>query len=180
MTPQLGQPEAAVSESQSSPAASTATPALPAGILQFAYAADRVATGQRPQPDGFDWLKANGFKTVLFIRQPGEDEKADRAEVLKRGMKYQTLTYGPQSLSRQVLDEFNRLVADPAIQPLFVYDRNGVLAGSLWYLHFRTAGKMTDQEAKARAERLGLRPSDDAEQRTMWEALKKLQGELAR
>ena len=174
MTPQLGRPEPAVAESSSAAAQSAATPALPAGIPQFAYVADRVASGQRPQTDGFDWLQSNGFKTVLFVRQPGEDETADRREVLKRGMKYQTITFTPQTLSRQVLDEFNRLVADPANQPIFVYDRNGVWAGSLWYLHFRTAGKMPPSEAQTRAARLGMRALDDGEQRTMWVAMQQL------
>lgn len=171
MAPQLGRPEPAVAEARSPSAAS---PALPAGISQFASAADRVASGLTPQADGWDWLKANGFQTVLFIRQPGEDETADRREVLQRGMKYQTLTYGPQTLSRQVVDEFSRLVGDPANQPLFVYDRNGVLAGSLWFLHFRTAGRLSDSEAQTRAGRLGLRSPEDAEQRTLWVAIQKL------
>jgi protein tyrosine phosphatase (PTP) superfamily phosphohydrolase (DUF442 family) len=131
---------------------------LPVGIPQFAMARDKVAAGLKPMlEDGLDWLKANGYRTVLHVRLPGEDDSADRKQVEKRGMTYLSLEVSPQILSKAVVDGFNRIVADANTYPLFVYDKDGTLAGALWYLHFRTAGSESDTAARARAARLGLK-----------------------
>jgi protein tyrosine phosphatase (PTP) superfamily phosphohydrolase (DUF442 family) len=143
-------------------------------VPQFAMVQDRVATGLRPMlDDGLDWLQAKGYRTVLHIRRPGEDDSADRRQVEKRGMTYLSLEVSPQSLSRQVVDHFNALVSDTARYPLFVYDRDGSLAGGLWYLHFRTAEQASDEAARIRAGRLGLREDGDTAQRDMWLAVQR-------
>jgi protein tyrosine phosphatase (PTP) superfamily phosphohydrolase (DUF442 family) len=156
-------------------------PPLPVGIPQFAMARERVASGQRPLlDDGLDWLQANGYRTVLHLKRPDTDDSADRRQVEKRGLKYLSLDVSPQTLTRQVVDEFNRLVADSAAQPLFVYDRDGALAGGLWYLHFRTAEQATDDVARVRAGALGLREDRDDAHREMWLAVQRLLSEQAR
>jgi DSP-PTPase phosphatase fused to NAD+ Kinase len=158
----------------SEPEPSRSPPSLPVGIPEFAMAKDRIASGLKPLLDGLDWLQTNGYRTVLHLRSPGQDDSADRREVEKRGLKYVSLEVSPQTLSRGLLEQFNSLVTDAALQPLFVYDKDGVLAGGLWYLHFRTHEKSVDEVARTRASRLGLRPEGDGEQRTMWLAIQKL------
>jgi protein tyrosine phosphatase (PTP) superfamily phosphohydrolase (DUF442 family) len=149
------------------------TPSLPVGIPQFAVAREGVASGLKPFLDGLDWLRANGYHTVLHLRAPGEDDTADRRQIEKLGLKYVSLEVSPQTLSREVVNEFNRLVADRPSFPLFVYDQDGVLAGGLWYLHFRTAGQEPDEVARLKAARLGLKENGSDEQRTMWLAIQK-------
>jgi protein tyrosine phosphatase (PTP) superfamily phosphohydrolase (DUF442 family) len=123
--------------------------------------------------DGLDWLKANGFRAVLQIRAPGENTDSDRQLLEKRGLKYLSLEVSPRTLTPTVVDEFNKLVADPANRPLFVYDRDGSLAPALWYLHFRTADKLPDEESRRKAAALGLREDADGTQRDMWLAVQK-------
>jgi protein tyrosine phosphatase (PTP) superfamily phosphohydrolase (DUF442 family) len=155
-------------------AAPASAPALPVGIAQFARVKDRVAGGLRPSLDeGLDWLQVNGYRTVVFIRAPGDDDSADRKQVEKRGMTYLSSEVSPEMLSRDVVDAFNRLVADPTSYPLFVYDRDGSLAGGLWYLHFRTAEQLPDETARIRAGALGLREDRDGSHRLMWLAIQK-------
>jgi protein tyrosine phosphatase (PTP) superfamily phosphohydrolase (DUF442 family) len=157
---------------------STPPPALPVGIPQFASARDKVAGGLRPLlDDGLDWLKDNGFRTVLHLRRPGEDTATDRKQVEKRGMKYLSLEVSPLGLSKQLLDEFNRTVGHAAGHPLFVYDRDGALAGSLWYLHFRTVDGSSDEVARIRAAALGLREERDGLHREMWEVTRQFSRE---
>ena len=72
-----------------------------------------------------------------------------------------------------MVDEFNKIVADPANRPLFAYDKDGSLAGALWYLHFRTADKLADEEARKRAAALGLKEDADGAPREMWLAVQK-------
>jgi hypothetical protein len=79
-----------------------------------------------------------------------------------------------------VADEFNRLVGDRAAQPLFVYDREGMLAGGLWYLHFRIIDGLSDEPARVKAASLGLKEDANGAHRGMWLAIQKLLSEQGR
>jgi hypothetical protein len=145
------------------------TTLLPVGIPGFAAGRDKVATGMRPSLDeGLDWLAANNYRTVLHVRL-AEPDGADKKQVEKRGMKYVALEINPAELTRDQVDEFIRIVKDAAGQPLFVYDRDGSLAGGLWYLYYRMAEELPDDVARIRAGSVGLRESGE-----MWEAVRKL------
>jgi protein tyrosine phosphatase (PTP) superfamily phosphohydrolase (DUF442 family) len=167
----------AVAEERSRPPAGPEAPprppALPVGIPQFAAVRDQVASGLKPLLDGLDWLQANHYRTVLHLRAPGEDDAADRREIEKRGLKYLSLEVSPQTLSPAVVDQFNRIVTDPANYPLFVYDKDGMLAGGLWYLYYRTAERAPDEEARTKANRLGLKENPEGDHRAMWLAIQK-------
>lgn len=143
---------------------------LPVGIPGFAAARDNVATGLRPSLDeGLDWLAANGYRAVLHLRGAAEPEAADRKQVEKRGMKYLTLEINPVDLTRETVAEFIRAVRDAGALPLFVYDRDASLAGSLWYAYFRLAEELPEDAARLRAGALGLRESGP-----MWDAVRRL------
>src|SRR5262249_36443259 len=112
---------------------------LPVGIPDYTTVKDKVAAGRRPPRDeGLDWLRAHGYKTVLSLRAPGEDDNADRRQIEKHGLKYLSLEVSPLTMSRELVDTFNRLIADSSSYPLFVCDKEGALTGALWYMHFRT------------------------------------------
>jgi protein tyrosine phosphatase (PTP) superfamily phosphohydrolase (DUF442 family) len=147
------------------------TPALPVDIPQFALARPRVAAGQQPFPDGVAWLHANGYRTVLHVHKPGEDTAAARRQFEKYGLKYISLSVSPQLLVKDAVDQFNKMVSDENNLPLFVYDRDGSLAGGLWYLYFRMAQGATEERARSEAARLGFKEDRDDEHRTMWLAI---------
>jgi protein tyrosine phosphatase (PTP) superfamily phosphohydrolase (DUF442 family) len=151
-----------VPDLSTTPGASTAEPqqrqAFPSSIPQFAVAKEHVASGLAPIAlDGLDWLRDNRFRTVLHLRPPSEDDSGERSVYESRGLKYESLAVSPETLTPAVVQKFNQLVADPANLPLFVYDKDGVLAGAMWYLHFRTADKASHQEAFSKATRLGFK-----------------------
>jgi protein tyrosine phosphatase (PTP) superfamily phosphohydrolase (DUF442 family) len=143
------------------------------GIPQFGSVQDQVTTGLKPHLDGLDWLSDNGYHTVLRIRQPGEEDAADRRLVELRGMKYQSIEIAPQSLTSKQVEAFNRTIADASLRPLFVYDQDGSLTGPFWYLYFRTAGHLADEQARTKAESLGLNLSPKSNQQLMWLAVQK-------
>jgi protein tyrosine phosphatase (PTP) superfamily phosphohydrolase (DUF442 family) len=150
-------------------------PALPSGIPQYAVVKDRlISTGRRPMlEDGLDWLKENGYRTVLNVRRPGEDDTTDRKEAEKRGLKYVRLEVSPATLTNKVVEEFSRIVRDADGYPLFVYDQDGSLAGGLWYVYFRTTEGMDEEAARVRAAAVGLREDRDSH-REMWVAIRNL------
>jgi protein tyrosine phosphatase (PTP) superfamily phosphohydrolase (DUF442 family) len=154
--------------------APAATPTMPVGIVDFAPAIpDRVAAGRKPALDGLDWLKANGYKSAVLIRRPGESDAADRKQIEARGLSFVSLEVSPATLSAKTVDDFAKLVSDSATLPAFVYDADGSLAGGLWYLYFRRVEKLSDEAARLRATRLGLKETDGP-QREMWLAIQKV------
>jgi hypothetical protein len=155
-----------------------ATPAMPVGIVDFAPAiADRVAGGRKPALEGIDWLKANGYKSALLLRRPGENDSADRKQFEARGLTFKSLEVSPLTLSWAMVDEFAKLVGDTGAQPLFVYDSDGSLSGGLWYLYFRRVERLSDDAARLRAVRLGLKETGDGPQKEMWLAVQRLLGQ---
>ncbi len=162
----------AVRPATAKPDASTGE--LPPDIPQFNPAEDKVASGLRPFPGGFEWLKGQGYKTVLFLRTPGEDDAADRTEVERMGMKYVSLEVGPQTLKADLVKEFSKIVQDKDARPLFVYDRKGMQAGALWYLHFRLGDNLPEAQARAKAMRLGLKEETAGEHADWWLAINQI------
>jgi protein tyrosine phosphatase (PTP) superfamily phosphohydrolase (DUF442 family) len=148
-----------------------ATGALPVGIPQFAEIKKNVASGLRPTHlEGLQWLKDNGYRTALYIRAPGDSDDADRKQFEEKcGLKYVSLTVSADALTLELVDQFNAMI-DPANRPLFVYDRDGSLAGALWYLHFRMIDQKSDEEARAAAARIGLKE----EHKDLWVAIQKI------
>jgi protein tyrosine phosphatase (PTP) superfamily phosphohydrolase (DUF442 family) len=166
--------------SRPSPPADRGTPPLPVSIEQFAVVRDReVYAGLKPSLEGLQWLKANGYRAVLYVRELGQHDAADRRQIEQLGLTYLSLEVSPQTLNKAVADNFNRLVGDRANYPLFVYDRSGALAGGLWYLHYRTARNESDEAARIMARQLGLKEDRDGEHRDMWLAVQKYLSEQA-
>jgi hypothetical protein len=174
----LNTPEASVNpRSPSASENSTAEPpsAPPSSdIRQFALVYDRVASGLRPANlEGLNWLKAHGYRAVLYLRQVGDDESTDRAAMERRDLKYLSLEVTPQNL-REALDQFNLIVGDSNNHPLFVYSRSSMITGSMWYLRFRTVDRMADDAARVKAASLGLEEVQTDANRPMWLAIQKV------
>jgi protein tyrosine phosphatase (PTP) superfamily phosphohydrolase (DUF442 family) len=151
---------------------------LPVGIPQFAEVRQRVATGLRPSlDDGLDWLQAQGYRTIVQLHAPGEDDSADRKQVEKRGLSYIALPLAPQTLTRAQAEDFVALVSDASRQPIFAYDRDGSLTGPLWYYVLRRADNLTPEAARSRARTLGLRDERGGSHLAMWLAVQALLGE---
>jgi hypothetical protein len=147
---------------------------LPVDIPQFAIARKQVASGQKPFTEGLDWLRDKGYRTVLHVRAPGEDDSAARRQFTAKGFRYESLEVSPAALNRDVLEQFNRLVTDPANLPLFVYDRDSSLVGGLWYLHFSIHEGYDDDRAAIEAGRLGLNiDADGGPHKEMWLAIQR-------
>jgi len=151
-----------------------ASPLLPVGIARYAQVKNGIFAGLRPDPEGIEWLKANGFGAVLHLRKAGTPSNADQELIEKRGLKYLTLDIAPETLSAVMLDQFNKMISDSANQPLFVYDKDGTLAGVMWYLHFRFVDRIGPELARAKGEQFGLKPADSDERKALWIAIQRI------
>jgi protein tyrosine phosphatase (PTP) superfamily phosphohydrolase (DUF442 family) len=151
-----------------------ASPALPAGIPEFAAVQPGVSAGLRPFLEGLDWLKEKGYRAALHVRRPGEDDSTDRRELFtRRNITYLSIEVSPQTLKPEIVEQFQKIVDNKDNHPLFVYDRERMLAGGLWYLYFRTVKGLSDEEARRKATALGLKEDENGPHREMWLAIQK-------
>ena len=127
------------------------------GIPDFTQIKDGVSAGGRPALDGLDWLKAKGCETVVYLRRMTDDDVTDRRQVERRDMKFISLLVTPEGLTQEWLDAFNKTVGDTGSRPIYIYASDATVAGTVWYLHLRTAEFLTHDEARVRAGRLGLK-----------------------
>jgi len=125
------------------------------GIAGFIQVKDGVSAGQRPEIEGLDWLKTNGYKSIVYVRKAGDDDTTDRRQVEKREMAYVDLAVTPGTFTQVWMEEFNRVVGDSKTRPIFVYG-DPATVGAVWYLHLRMAEFLTHDEARIRASQLGL------------------------
>ena len=149
------------------------TDAPPVGVESFAAVPgqENVACGKKPTVEGLDALKSKGFKTVLYLHSPEADTSAAKELVEKRGLKFVALAVSPQTLG-DAAKAFAEQLKDATSKPLFVYDLDGVRAGSLWYLQFRKVDLVNDDIARIRAGALGLKDADSSEeQKQFWIAI---------
>jgi hypothetical protein len=138
-------------------AATTTTAGLPGYVKVKAG----LASGRKPTLEGFDALKQAGYRTVVYLHGSGADVSSAKEVVAKRGLTFVAIETTPERLTA-ALDTFNAVVADKARQPAYVFDdHDGVRAGAIWYLHFRTAEAMNDDAARVRARPLGLTEAGD-------------------
>jgi protein tyrosine phosphatase (PTP) superfamily phosphohydrolase (DUF442 family) len=125
------------------------------GLPGFAKVKDGVASGRKPTLEGFDALKQGSYRTVIYLHPAGADTTAAKDVAEKRSLRFVAIETTPEKLADAVA-QFNAAVADKAARPVYVYDDDGVRAGAVWYLHFRTAEAMSDDVARVRAKPLGL------------------------
>jgi protein tyrosine phosphatase (PTP) superfamily phosphohydrolase (DUF442 family) len=132
----------------------------PTGLAGYTRVKEGAASGRKPTLDGFDALKQAGFRTVVYLHASGADVSAAKEVAAKRGLAFVALETTPEKLA-EVIEQFNAVVADKARQPIYVFDDDGLRAGAVWYLHFRTAEAMNDDAARVRARPLGLTEEGD-------------------
>lgn len=147
---------------------------LPVSIPGFNPVTPTVATGQRPFADGYGWLKQQGYQRFLYLKIKDESDESVRRDAEAAGLHWSVLEVDPDALTRELIDAFSRRLAEDGPAGLFVADRSGMVTGVLWYLHFQLAEKMPETQARARAQRLGLRADPVGEEARLWQAAQRL------
>lgn len=126
------------------------------GIAAFTKVKDGVSTGRRPEIEGLDWLKANQYKTIIFLRQPNEEDTTDRRQAERRDLRFVSWEVTPEGMNKTFVDEFNQLIGDSSARSIFVYSTDGNITAAVWYMHLRSAEFLTHEEARLRASSHGL------------------------
>ena len=151
------------------PAPRATVPSSAPGLPEHAAVPGRdgLATGRKPTLEGFDALKANGFRTVVYLHAPNADVAPARELAQKRSLRFVPIAVSPGTL-KAAFDDFTAALAD---RPVYVADEDGLRAGVLWYLLFRTQDLLGDDAARVRARPLGLTDATTEEQKQFWVAV---------
>jgi protein tyrosine phosphatase (PTP) superfamily phosphohydrolase (DUF442 family) len=129
------------------------------GIPGFNKVEEGLASGRKPELDGFASLKQLGYRTVIYLSSANADTTAVRDLVQKRGLEFAAIEATPERLAA-ARESFLAAVSDNALKPIFVFDEDGTRAGAMWYLYFRSKS-MNDDAARVRAKSLGMSSQGD-------------------
>ena len=140
--------------------ASAEPPKAPvAGMAAYTKVKDGLYAGGKPALEGFDALKAAGFRTVIYLHAAGADVGAVKEMASTRDLNFVGIETTPENLA-DASKEFDRVAGDRLTRPAYVFADDAPRAGAVWYLHFRTAGE-GDDVARLRAKALGLSEAGD-------------------
>ncbi len=109
-------------------------------IKNFGQMDDRFFRGAQPKEDEYQELAALGIKTVIDLQIDTKDYEKRNVEAL--GMKYVNIPMSDTSYPEQVkIDEFLKLVNDPATGKFFVHcaggrHRTGVMGAVYRFNHY--------------------------------------------
>jgi protein tyrosine/serine phosphatase len=104
------------------------------GIDNFAWLSSDVARGAQPDEEGFRWLRARGFRTVITLRQGHDEEATTHAAGLGLvEIPVQAGLFGSSAPTPAQLATFFATVRDSARRPVFFHcargrDRTGTFA----------------------------------------------------
>lgn len=168
----LGAPlKASTDATKEPPLAATPTSTEPtAGLPGFVKIKDGIATGRRPTLDGFETLKRQGYRNIIYLHAAGADVTAIREVAETRELNLTAIQTTPETVA-EAYEAFTKAIAD---KPAYVFDDDGLRTGAMCYLHFRLVDLESVEVGKIRARALGLKEEGD-EAQAFWLALQRYQ-----
>lgn len=146
--------ETVVAQSQDLPA--PASQELPP-IRNFLQVTPEFCTGGQPRVEHFARLQADGVKSVLNLRTPGEHRaEEEEAAVRKAGLAYFNIPVVYSAPTEAQVEEFLRLTDDPANRPMFIHCTAAIRVGAFWMIRRVLRDKMPADAALEEARKVGL------------------------
>jgi len=131
-------------------------------IRNYAHPAEDVHIGAQPRPEAFEKLKAAGVKTILNLRNPSEHRAAEeQAQVEALGLKYINIPLVYTQPKEEAIDEFLRVMDDPANRPVYIHCTTTIRVAALWMVRRVLRENWPLEKAEAEAMKLGLANSPD-------------------
>jgi uncharacterized protein (TIGR01244 family) len=130
------------------------------GITNYTKVDAVVACGGATETSALAGLKADGFKTIINLRQPSEaganiEQNAEQAKAL--GLNYVNIPVNGQAPDPQAVDQFLATIADKANQPAFIHCASASRVGALWLVKRVLQDGWAIDKATEEAKLIGLR-----------------------
>jgi len=156
-----GPPVSAQQPSPSSAQAGAQPPATgpgPDGITNFSRVDSTVACGGATPASAFPLLAAEGFKSVVNLRLPGEPGvEGEQQAVEAAGLRYIHLPLDGTQPDPAVADKFLDVMADPAVTPVYIHCASANRVGAMWAIKRVAQDGWTRERALEEAKAIGLK-----------------------
>lgn len=128
------------------------------GNVQRLHVFGTTFLASQPDKDDFKTASEAGIKTVVNLREPGEQDWDEAARVKELGMTYVNVPFkSPVSLTDAVFDNVRALLNAKGNKPLILHCSSANRVGAIWLAHRVLDGGLTYDEALKEAKTVGLK-----------------------
>jgi uncharacterized protein (TIGR01244 family) len=119
---------------------------------------ERISTGGQPKEEAFAKLAANGFRSVLSLRQPTEGpEVAREQEVIeKAGLRFINIPIVTSAPKAEDVEAFIKAVKDQSNQPMLIHCGSANRVGAFWMIYRVVEQGWPEDKAMEEAIKIGL------------------------
>jgi len=133
-------------------------------IVNFFRISPEICTAGQPKMADLERMKVAGLKALLNLRTPEEyKHEEEEAKAKELGLRYFNLPVNSKALNDDLVAEFLNILADPANRPLFIHCATNNRVASFWMIRRVLVDKWKLEDARAEAEKMGLRPGPMAD-----------------
>ena len=126
-------------------------------IRNFLRVNEKFCTGGQPRLEHLAKLKAEGVKTIINLRQPGEHRAAEEEEMAKQlGLRYYNIPVAFSDPKEEQVTEFLKLTDDASNLPVFIHCTAAIRVGAFWLIRRVLRDGMTFEAAEEDAKKVGL------------------------
>lgn len=127
-------------------------------IQNFLRLNPQICTGGQPSLDDLARLKSEGVKAVLNLRRPDEfDAAAEAAKAKELGLRYFNIPVSYADPKSEQVDEFLKILSDPANRPVFIHCHSANRVGAFWMIRRVLVDGWKLEDAEREAEKIGMR-----------------------
>src|ERR1700730_3123804 len=129
-------------------------------IRNFLRVNDQFCTEGQPRVEQLAKLKADGVKTIINLRPPGEHRAAEEEAVAKElGLRYFNIPVVFADPKDEQVDEFLKITDDPENRPAFIHCAGAIRVGAFWMIRRVLKDGWSTEAAEEEAKKIGLRES---------------------
>lgn len=127
-------------------------------IHNFTLVNEQFCTSGQPKIEALEKLKAEGVKSILNLRTPGEHRAADEeARAKEVGLKYFNIPVVYRDPKEEQATEFLKITDDPANRPMLIHCTAAIRVGAFWMIRRVLRDGWTVEAAEEEAKKIGLR-----------------------
>jgi uncharacterized protein (TIGR01244 family) len=129
-------------------------------IRNFLRVDKDFCTGAQPRPEHLAKLKADGIKTIINLRPPGEHRAAEEeAQAKELGLRYYNIPVVFAEPKDEQVAEFLSITDDASNRPAFIHCAGAIRVGAFWMIRRVLRDGWSLEAAEEEAKKIGLRES---------------------
>jgi uncharacterized protein (TIGR01244 family) len=132
----------------------------PAGVSNYTRVDATVACAGATPVEAIPALKADGFRSIVNLRQASEEGAnvdASRQAAEAAGLRYVHIPVDGANLKAESVDQFLAAMKDPRNSPAFIHCASANRVGMMWLIKRVVSDGWSVEKATAEAERVGLK-----------------------